>query len=56
MRIALRKWLAIDNTNFDKSAKGANCKKKLILLVKCLPKKCSSEFFLIQESKLKLLM
>lgn len=47
MRITLRKWLAIDNTNVDKSAKGANCEIKLILLVKCLPKKCSSEFFLI---------
>lgn len=47
MRITLRKWLAIDNTtcNVDTSAKGENCQIKLMLLVKCLPKKCSSEIF-----------
>lgn len=47
MRITLRKWLAIDNTNVDKSAKGANCQIKLILLVKCYQKRAPQNFFLI---------
>lgn len=51
MRITLRKWLVIDNTNIDNSANGANCQIKLILFVKCLPKKRFSEFFKFKNLK-----
>lgn len=45
MRITLRKWLAIDNTNFDKSAKGANCKKKIDFACKVFTKKVLLRIF-----------
>lgn len=51
MRITLRKWLAIDNTNVDKSAKGANCQIKLILLVKCYQNSAPQNFFLFKKLK-----